>query len=131
MLTARHNRLNCVRAHSGARFQCVVAYWRTAAPSSLASTHLISTYVVVRISAAVFRSYESRTKQRVHFDGSTMNVKELRANAERCGRLARGCNDESIASQFRSLAKEFLARARELGGMAVPRQPATQRSQKN
>ncbi len=46
-----------------------------------------------------------------------MDVKELRANAERCGRLARGCNDESIASQFRSLAKEFLQRARQ--GVAV------------
>ena len=60
-----------------------------------------------------------------------MDAKELKANAERCGRLARGCNDESIASQFRSLAKEYLARARELGGLGAPRQPATQRSQKN
>ena len=44
----------------------------------------------------------------------TMDAKELRANAERCGKLARGCTDESIASEFRSLAKEFLAQAREV-----------------
>jgi hypothetical protein len=60
-----------------------------------------------------------------------MDVKELKANAKRCGRLARGCNDESIASQFRSLAKEFLERARQLGAIAVPRKPATQRSRKD
>ena len=60
-----------------------------------------------------------------------MDVKELRANAERCGRLARGCNDESIASQFRSLAKEYLERARALATIAVPNEPAAQRSQKD
>lgn len=59
-----------------------------------------------------------------------MDVKELRANAERCGRLARGCNDESIASQFRSLAKEYLERARHLAVIAVPNEHAAQRSQK-
>ena len=60
-----------------------------------------------------------------------MDVKELRANAERCGRLARGCNDESIASQFRSLAKEYLERARALAIIAVPNEQAAQRSPKD
>ena len=55
-----------------------------------------------------------------------MDVTELRANAERCGRLARGCNDESIASQFRSLAREYLERARQIATIAVPAEQAAQ-----
>lgn len=59
-----------------------------------------------------------------------MDAKELRANAERCGRLARGCNDEDIASQFRALAREYLERARQLATLAVPDQQVAQRTQK-
>jgi hypothetical protein len=58
-----------------------------------------------------------------------MDVNELRANAERCGRLARGCNDESIASQFRSLAREYLERARQTATIAVPSEQAAMSSQ--
>lgn len=52
-----------------------------------------------------------------------MDAKELKLNAERCGRLARGCNDENIAREFRFLAREFLARAHDLATVAATPQP--------
>jgi hypothetical protein len=56
------------------------------------------------------------------FPRGRMDANQLKEMAERCGRLARGCNDESVASQFRTLANEYLDRARAVA--PTPQAPA-------